>query len=79
MTKYGAEIRDIITAILNPIADVTVEDKGTASNVRAKLRNTGQSVDRTFVHGIGYSASARDWAKSILATYVSQPGGPAGR
>lgn len=68
-TVYAAEIRDIISEILKPIADVSTEDHKTDSTITVAIRSTGQVITHNFVHGIGYSSTARLWAQGILITH----------
>lgn len=75
-TIYGSEIRDIITEILQPIADVSTEDHKTSSTITVVIRKTGQVIKQNFVHGMGYSSTARSWAKSILIAHGSDEKSP---
>jgi hypothetical protein len=68
-TPYAAEIYNIVLEILKPIADVSIEDRKASSIVTVVIRKTGTTITRDFVHGLGYSATARNWAKSIFMTH----------
>ena len=68
-TPYAAEIFHVVSEILKPIADVSIEDHKESSSVTVVIRKTGRTITHNFVHGLGYSATARDWAKSIFMTH----------
>lgn len=70
MTHYGAEIRNIVTGILGDIADVTVNDHNDSADIIATLRNSGMKIQHNIRYGMGYSATARQWAQSIFTTYA---------
>jgi hypothetical protein len=69
MTPYAAEIRTIIAEAVRSIADVSTGDHKTHSVATVILKRTGKVITHEFVHGIGYSVTARDWAKSALMEY----------
>ena len=71
MTKYVAEIRNIVSEILKPIADVKREDHRMSSTIRATIRETRQTISQEVVHGMGYSSNAWNWASSILIIHDS--------
>jgi len=61
------DILDTATKILGDSADVYIEQESAASTeVRAIARQTGYTESKTVVHGLGYLAESRMWAKSLL-------------
>jgi hypothetical protein len=68
-TPHAAEIYNIVFEILSPIGDVSIEDRKASSMVTVVIRKTGTTITHDFVHGMGYSATARNWAKSIFMAH----------
>jgi hypothetical protein len=65
------------TKILGDSADVYIEQEGAASTeLRAIARQTGYTESKTVVHGLGYLADSRTWAKSLLEKIATQASSP---
>jgi hypothetical protein len=70
MTHYGAKIRNIVTGILEDIAEVTVNDHNESADIVVTLKSGGQKIQHNIRYGMGYSATARQWAQSIFTTHA---------
>ena len=68
MTNYGSEILNTVAKVLDGVAEVTLDDKKKYSIVHLKFKS-GQTLEHKIIHGMGYSSTARDWAKSILISH----------
>ncbi len=61
------EILDAAARILGDSSDVYIEkEMARATEVRATAKQTGYTESKVVVHGMGYLADTRMWAKSFL-------------